>query len=200
MPLPDNLELFEESPDHQSPLVPQSNYYHLHNPIVLPQDHINSLKIFNNNARSLLSSHSHYETLFSLLENANNLSFDIITFTETWLDETLCEFTHFEKYKHIFKHKIPDKRGGGIDIYIKDHIKYKLRPDLAFPTDKSHMFDCIFVELVPASNTQCNLILGVLYRSPSYNNISEFTDNLISLIDCVNKEKKTDGTYGRSQY
>ena len=182
---------YEEHLDYQPSLLQQSKYYDIHEPISLPQEHISSLKIFNNNARSLMSTHRQYEILLKHLTDNDNLTFDILTFTETWLDQNLENSIHFDDYSSVYKHKKPDKRGGGISIHVKNNISYKVRPDLCFTPDTCHMYDCLFIELLPDSAQRTvPLVIGVLYRSPSFNSINDFNISLFSLIDKIKKENK----------
>ena len=182
---------FEEHLDHQPSLIQQSKYYDVHESLSLPKEFTSCLKIFNNNARSLMSTHRQYEILLEYLANHNNLTFDVLTFTETWLDETLENSIHFDDYTSIFKHKQPEKRGGGISIHVKNNINFKLRPDLSFNAEMCHMFDCLFIELMSDCAQQTvPIIIGVLYRSPSFNSINEFSRSLQGLIDKIKQENK----------
>ena len=188
---PNNLVALEELVnDDNQPLIQQSSYYEIDGPQLLPTEFNHSFKIFNNNARSILSNYAQYETLFSHLANLRGTSFDILTFTETWLDDTLADSVQFKGYTGIFKHKTPDKRGGGIAIYIKDDYKYKIRSELTFPNDESDLFDCLFIEILAEKSNSVPIVLGVLYRSPSHNTMNDFSKSLSGLLDKVKVENK----------
>ena len=94
-----------------------------------------SLNLFHNNARSILSETrmDNYDILFESINNP----FHILVFTETWLLETNKHLCNFNGYKpeHLlrptdgqFDFKV---KGGGVSIFIKDHIEYKYRDDLS---------------------------------------------------------------------
>jgi len=56
--------------------------------------------------------------------------FDIITLSETWLKDNkhLLEYVKLSGYNFSFKNR-DNKRGGGVGVYIKDTIEYKVRND-----------------------------------------------------------------------
>ena len=190
-----NLSDIFDNIDHDSqPLIHNSQYYDTNSFCKLsaksPKNH---LSVFNTNARSLLKHKGEYEVLFQSIKQNCNFEFDIITFTESWLDNSIEHLAKFDGYNMITKHKIPNKEGGGIVIYIKDSIEYKIRHDLSFPTDKNHLFDGIFIEISkgPMSSQSRNVLISVLYRSPSHNSISELTDCFNLILDRSKRENKT---------
>ena len=178
--------IHDEQFDHTSPLITQSYYY---DNSFLCQTHTHHLKIFNTNARSLLKNLSHFETLFAQL-SSHNFSFDILTFTETWLDPSIENFVYFENYTPIMKHKLPVKEGGGLAIFVKKYINYTIRNDLSFPEEKQNQFDGIFIELVPDNKQSRPIVLGNIYRSPRFNSVREFSQSLSSLVEKLNNENK----------
>lgn len=150
---------------------------------------LNYLSVLNVNSRSLLKHFSEYETYFNSLGSPNFDCFDILSFTETWLDDNLEQLAAFEKYKAIFKHKVGRKEGGGIAIYIKEDLNYSHRLDLSIPSDKQHLFDCIFIE-ISSPTLKKKVIVGIFYRSPSFNSIPEFTTILSELLEQISQENK----------
>ena len=58
--------------------------------------------------------------------------FDIITLSETWLqnDTNLLQYVQIPGYSFCYKNR-DEQRGGGVGMYIKDTIKYKERQDLS---------------------------------------------------------------------
>ena len=183
--------ILEEQLDYHSPLIRQSHYYDLENPLPVANNFHPDIRIFNNNARSLIGNHGHYQTLFAHFKENMGLDFDILTFTETWLDDTIENLVQFDNFTGIFKHKSNKKRGGGIAVYIKNNLKFKIRTDLNFPTNETTMFDALFIEILPESPSgPAPLILGTLYRSPSFNNFTDFNASLNNIIDKIEKENK----------
>ena len=150
-----------------------------------PLDH---LTIFNTNARSLIRHKSEYDVFLQALNTHRGFAFDLITFTESWLDDELENLVNFDGYAPVLKHKKPNKEGGGLAVFIKDNIKFKLREDLCFPTDKMHMYDGIFIEVL---GNECNTLVFVIYRTPSLNSIPEITADLNYVLEKVRHENKT---------
>jgi len=147
--------------------------------------------IFNTNARSLLRHKSEYEVLFQALSKNFNFKFDLISFTESWLDDEIETLVKFDGYTPITKHKTPKKEGGGIAVYIKDHIKYKLRTDLEFPRSKANLYDGVFIEVPNQCLNESNTLICIIYRTPSHNSINEITTDLNSILDKIKSESKT---------
>ena len=174
-------------------LFQKSYYYSIDSFVKLKSDKIPTdyFSIFNTNARSLLKNKTEYDVL---LESFGfHMKFDILSFTETWFNSELEKLVSFENYNQITKHKLPNKEGGGIAIYIKSYINWKQRTDLSFPSDKTNLYDGIFVEIINSINrgNDGNLLLFVLYRSPSHNTINEFREDLSLILDKVKQENKT---------
>ena len=58
-----------------------------------------------------------------------------------------------------------NRAGGGVSIYIKPGISYKIRKDLIFLEDS---IETIFVEIDSSClNIEKNLVVGVVYRPPN---------------------------------
>ena len=183
------------TPDHlvdfESPLLKNSFYYDLSSfSKLLKNAHSSNLNLFNTNARSLVQNISEFTAFFHYLKNENDFSFDIITFTETWADSNLEGLLQIEHYKSEFKHKVSKKEGGGLAIYINEAVKYKIRTDLIFPIEKQNEYDALFVELSSSEPSGKNTLVGNIYRSPSFDNIKEFTKHLKKLIEVINTENK----------
>jgi exonuclease III len=152
----------------------------------------NSLSVFNTNARSLAKHVSEYQLYLNSLRNEKFDHFDILSFTETWLDEILEPIVDIEGYNVVFKHKNDNKKGGGLAMYIHQNLKFFIRNDLIVPQDKQHLFDVLFVEIastVPKSSSK-NIVIGIIYRSPSFNSEGEFTAFLNQLLSSVSSENK----------
>ena len=61
----------------------------------------------------------------------NESKFDIIVLSETWLknDKHLLEYVNLPGYKFSYRNR-DEKRSGGVGVYIKDCITYKIRSDI----------------------------------------------------------------------
>ena len=64
-------------------------------------------------------------------------AFDIISLTETWLnDESEVPETLFENFKHPYTYIRTNQVGGGISVYVKNSIFSTRRPDLEVRTTR----------------------------------------------------------------
>lgn len=182
--------------DLETEFLTPSKYYdnNMFHGLVESQDIGNKLTIFNTNARSLLRHKSEYDLLLDSLSKTKNFQFDILTFCETWLDDDLENLVQFENYSGLFRHKFGRKEGGGLALYVKNNLKFKIRHDLLFPEQFRSSFDCMFVEILANKdnmhNQVKNTILGVIYRSPSQQSIPELTESLQKLLQNIAKEDK----------
>jgi len=86
-------------------------------------------------------------------------------------------------------HKTENKEGGGIAVFLKNNLPYRVRHDLCFSDDVLGKFDGIFIELITEMGKK-NSVLCVIYRTPRYNSISEITTHLAEKIDIIQSENK----------
>ena len=71
------------------------------------------------------------------------VKFPIVGISETWLDD--CHhFSDIAGYNYLHKPRVT-RVGGGVGLYIGEHLNYKERPDLGFPVDGSA--ESLFVEI-----------------------------------------------------
>ena len=191
---PSNLSLLDVIADCEDvgslPLLTDSNYYKIDN-LKEIQDSISynsSISIFNSNARSLTKHISQFHVLFNSIQNIG-IRFDVLTFCETWLDHESAQSISFPNYSPVFKHKTTTKKGGGIAVFLRNDISFKVRQDLSFDDDELDKFDGIFVEIFSENNDK-NLVLCVIYRSPSHNSVPAITKRLLTIIEIIRNENK----------
>ena len=184
------VELLNDESESLS-LFTESKYYSISDLKAIPNfvRYDQNITVFNSNARSLLKHEIEYKSLFDSLSRAD-MHFNIITFCETWMDTNLESLISFDGYSAVYRHKNNIKEGGGIAAFIKSHINFKVRDDLNFTDEVLDKFDGLFIELVTSKKAQ-NIILCILYRSPSYNSIPEFTTHLLHKVDLIHKEGKS---------
>ena len=184
------VELLNDESESLS-LFTESKYYSISDLKAIPNfvRYDQNITVFNSNARSLLKHEIEYKSLFDSLSRAD-MHFNIITFCETWMDTNLESLISFDGYSAVYRHKNNIKEGGGIAAFIKSHINFKVRDDLNFTDEVLDKFDGLFIELVTSKKAQ-NIILCILYRSPSYNSIREFTTHLLHKVDLIHKEGKS---------
>jgi exonuclease III len=143
----------------------------------------------NTNARSLVKHVGDYKVLLELIREETNFSFDIISFCETWLNDSLEDIASIENYASVFRHKSPNKEGGGLGFFVRSDLLFTVRKDLCIPEEYISMFECLFIEIQTCSSSK-NLVVGNLYRSPSYPSEQAFTEVLDTLLAKVNGENK----------
>ena len=57
------------------------------------------------------------------------IEFAILGITETWLNESNYDLYPIENYDFVENHRTTES-GGGVGLYINDHIRYNLRNDM----------------------------------------------------------------------
>ena len=108
----------------------------------------------------------------------------IVGISETWLDVDCYHFPNIVGYNFLHKARV-NRVGGGVGLYIGEHLNYKERPDLAFPVDGSA--ESLFVEI--NRTKEKNVIVGVFYRPPD-SNLNEFLSDLDHVLEKITKENK----------
>ena len=81
-----------------------------------------------------------------------------------------------------------DDYRGGVALFIKETIDYKIRKDLSVFIP--HVYESLFVEVT--SNCGKNTIIGVIYRHNTFPlaDIDRFTTTLFGVLDIINSENK----------
>ena len=108
--------------------------------------------------------------------------FQILAFTETWLKPNNVDLVKFDGYNgsHIIRpvdeHFDLKEHGGGISIFIKDDLCYKVREDLNLVLP---YIETLFIELSFGDKLY---IIGVIYRVPN-TNINSFNETLNGIIE-----------------
>jgi hypothetical protein len=141
-PFGDNLD--EDTFDDIDPDKNFYNTYHTKPCKYLHTDAINnildtskdlaSFSIFHMNIRSVKFFFYHLEAYLSMI----NHKFSVIALTETWLKAHNFDLYPIDGY-NLLSSTRETKPGGGIAIYIKDCLKFKLRPDLNYADDNLEM-------------------------------------------------------------
>ena len=99
-----------------------------------------------------------YDTVYAMCKI---YQYDIITLSETWLKDNhyLIEHVQMPGYELDYRNR-NDKRGGGVEVYVKDHIKFKRRSDIE-KIDET--IEHMWLE-IPGKNKYSTFLLGVLYQ------------------------------------
>lgn len=123
---------------------------------------------------------------FDLYLHNLDIKFDIIGLTETWLNENNADRYRLSGY-NVEHNTRKGKKGGGVSIFIKEHINHKTRSEL---NNMSKHVESIFIEVDKSSvNGIKNTVIGVIYRPPD-SNINDFLDYLGSTLASINNENK----------
>jgi len=128
-------------------------------------EHINKLEELR---KHLSISHLNTQSMTSTFDEfqlmVHQTKFDIITLSKTWLknDRHLLEYVKLPGYNFTYRNR-DEKRGGGVDIYIKDTIQFKIRNDIV-NVDKS--IEHLWVE-VKGKNKHSSYLIGVFYQPSS---------------------------------
>jgi exonuclease III len=135
------------------------------------------LAIFHINCRSIVNKIDEIDSLIS------SLNMDILCVSETWLNENILdEDIRVDGFKIIRKDR-PNRKGGGVAIYIKESIIYKERHDLSSLND----IENIWIEIVTPSSRE-NVLLSCCYRPP--NSMSDYYNKMVDIIEMANNENK----------
>ena len=139
-----------------------------------------TLNIMHHNARSILSEGrmDDYEHLFGSINN----SFHVLAFTESWLKQDNFETVKFNGYNSC--HMIrpinmidnDNSQGGGISVFVQEHISFKVRDDLNVILP---FIETLFIEFIVNDK---KYMLGTVYRRPNTNS-NTFIDYLDGLIE-----------------
>ena len=175
--------------DNDIPLFETSCYYDLPSfQRVAELKGPNHLSFFYSNSRSLVKNKDNFETFFSYISSNMKFQFEILAFVETWLSEDLENLVIFDDYQPVYKHKVTNKEGGGLSIFLHNSINFVLRNDIIIPKNKQHMYDCLFVEIVCKNNN--NILFGLFYRSPKYNSVNQLTETMTEVLSTICRENK----------
>ena len=88
---------------------------------------------------------------------------DFIMLCETFLNDSNMQLCQIDGYNLVCKNRINGKRGG-VAIYVRDNLIYKLRPDLVVNIDNE--LESLFIEV---KHRHSSVIVGEIYRIPNSN-------------------------------
>ena len=112
------------------------------------------------NLRSAPKNLCHVEDYLDCLD----FSFPIVAASETWFNDSTVDLYELRGYQQENNYR-ENRRGGGVSIFIRDGIEYKLRPDLDIYNDA---IETIFIEIEgKCVNSSKSQIVGCIYRPPN---------------------------------
>jgi hypothetical protein len=146
-------------------------------------DHPISLSLLHLNIRSTRQNYSPFTTFLHTLDHP----FSLLGLTETWLKPHNAQLFNIDGYTHEFLTR-DNKVGGGLSLYIKDNLEYKVWHDLNHVHNDHEM---LWVEIEGKYiNSKINAVVGLIYRRPG-SNIEEFNDLLSNKLNLLSSENKT---------
>ena len=110
-----------------------------------------------------------------------DVQFSVIALSETWLNE--INSSHYGVAGYNECHTVRSgKKGGGVSLFVKDHIHFTVLDDISVCTD---IIECKFIKIDKCVfGSDQDVIVGVIYRPPN-TNISKFNDILGDIIHTV---------------
>ena len=140
----------------------------------------NIFSLFHVNIRSLSKNFADFSEFISTL----NISFSSIGVSETWLrdfNENLYSIPGYCFISNTRQHK----SGGGVGLFIKSDLKFKLRTDLQSPNNK--LYESIFAEILQPNSK--NIIVGCIYKPPD-TSVSDFNNSINNILSTISFENK----------
>ena len=134
------------------------------------------------NIRSMNRNFQSFQQYLAVL----NFEFAAIDVSETWLTARNHDLYSHTGYTFTERHR-NDRSGGGVGLFLKDHIDYTVREDLLIFCD---IMESLFVE-IPGSEFKMekNIILGIIYRPPG-TDLNQFSDLFGNILEIVKKENQ----------
>lgn len=108
------------------------------------QDDTNCRNYIHLNIRSLPAKFDALKIFLSELED-NQVTPDVIMLCETWLTSNNNNSFPLHGYTLVEKHRL-NKKGGGVALYVKSPLKFKIREDISL-FDEGR-FESIFIEII----------------------------------------------------
>ena len=109
----------------------------------------------------------------SLISKSKN-DFQVIGISETRLKKTQETTANIHLKNYNIEHVPTESSNGGVLLYIKKAINYKLRPDLMIY--KKRELESVFIEIIQKDSK--NIVVGCIYRHPCMQQ-SEFADEFL---------------------
>ena len=134
--------------------------------------------ILNVNIRSLGKNFDKLKNCIKALDH----DFSIIGISETHLKDKPNDYYNLPNYNIEYTNRIGREKGG-VCLYIKDHIKYKLRQDLCIAN--SNLESC-FIEIENSFGK--NVLVGEVYRA--HTSIDDFTRDIGKIYSKLSSENK----------
>ena len=116
----------------------------------------------------------HFDELENLLSKSKN-DFQIIGILQTRLKKTQETTANIQLENFNTEHVPTESANGGVLLYIRKAINYKLRPDLMIY--KKRELESVFIEIIQKNSK--NMVVGCIYRHPHMQH-SVFNDEYLN--------------------
>jgi len=162
------------------------DYYEPDNFNIKYHDVCGSLSYFHLNCRGLATNWDSFHNLICDL-HGESFAFDIIGISEIFKCQGDMRLS-FPGYHKLIARCRDDGSRGGVGLFIKDNINYKIREDISVFTP--HIFESLFIEIICPSAK--NTIIGVIYRpnTEPRADMDIFSSTLFDIMDLINIENK----------
>ncbi len=142
------------------------------------------LSFFHLNCRGLSANWESFHNLLCTL-HGDSFSFDIIGISEIF---RCCDDSRLRLpgYHDLISRCREDGHRGGVGLFIKDTLQYKIRDEIGVFIP--HIFESLFIEIV--NKTERNVIVGVIYRpnTEPHADIDIFSSNMEDIMDIIHRE------------
>ena len=139
------------------------------------------------NSKGLKIIHVNARSLFNKLDELkyNLKGFDIIVFTETWLnssvDDSLLKWDNYQLVR-LDREQVRNNRGGGVCVYIRSSIKFEIMQDFNEMLDNNIEF--VYIVLKPPMQKPIHLF-GI-YRPPDGKSV-DFTQHIVRMLNQIDR-------------
>src|SRR5215813_7704347 len=147
--------------------------------LIQKHQNLDNLSFFHLNCRSIKA---HFDEISNLITQLNSC-FPIMGLSETWITNDLRNCFSLPNYNCEFSCRKNDSPYGGVGLYIKNNIPYKIRDDLSSTID---LCESLWIEipkqLFPSNKFKNDIIVAVIYRSPN-SSLQDFLNYLENILN-----------------
>ena len=146
------------------------------------------ISIVHVNIRSITKNGTYFMSFLKTLRT----NFDVIVYSETWLENDLYLGDLMNGYNcyHIFRPRVRNAGGvgGGVTVCVRKELKSEKLINFARCTN---FIECIFIKIERGNS---RLIIGGVYRPPHTTNYEEFQNEICSILTTINTSNNSTTT------
>jgi len=172
---------FQFNSSHCSYYGPADFQRYIHTDVLRDQ-----IYLFHLNCRGLSANWDSFHDLICNL-SCLSFSFDVIGISEIYQCKNYARLRLTGYHNIISRHREEGPRGG-VGLFIKNNLIYKLRDDISVFIP--HIFESVFIKITNTHGN--NLIIGVIYRTNSgpHADLDIFSRTLQDIMDTIQHENK----------